>query len=275
LLARDTRDSNRLHKSWRKTKFCRELNKTLTGDQSGAVSSGEDSETDAPETNMPFELSGATHPPAVPSPVLQRQPNMDHVLPFSQLTPLPPDCFRLLESYLTYTQSWLPICEKLDVLKLSYTYPSQGLLLSPDMPDSGSHAEMFSMLALGSCHSTEATAHRAVPSPQNLYSTAQALIPNELGQFHLGHVKALLNLGLFNLRRSNNDAAWLLVGAASRILPTIREQSGLIESRRTHVVAGCYLLDHLLALSLYRRPYLEKADIDAAGKIEEDGLEEW
>ncbi|KAF2820586.1 hypothetical protein CC86DRAFT_459568, partial [Ophiobolus disseminans] len=283
LLARDTKESNRLHKSWRKTRFCRELNKTLTGEQPGPEALSSEEESDSGEANVPFEANclqirvtpNTSQPPDLSS--TQRQSNMQQPMLFAQLTALPPDCFQLLETYLTYTQSWFPICEKLDILKLSYSYPSQGLPLSPDILDSGSHAEMWSMLAMASCYPNHPAGRDQSGSlgPAVLYSITQTLIPNELGLFRLGHVKALLNLALFNLRRSRNDAAWLLVGAASRILPTIREQPGMTEPRRPHVVASCYLLDNLLALLLHRRSHMDTFDVKAAGKIEEDGLEEW
>jgi hypothetical protein len=142
------------------------------------------------------------------------------------------------------------------------------------MPESGSHAEMWSMLAIGSCLLGGGN-NRSSPDPMNIYTTAQTLIPQERGRFSLSHVKALLNLALFNIRDSHDDAAWLLVGAASRVLPSIRAGSGESASRLTHVVASCYVLDHFLALSLHRRPYLTMTDVEIAGKIEEDGLEEW
>jgi hypothetical protein len=151
--------------------------------------------------------------------------------------------------------------------------------LSPDMPESGNHAEMWSIFALSSCQdlpsSRRSHDHVELTSASSLYKIAHSLIPNELGKFHLGHVKALLNLALVNLQNSCHNAAWILVGVASRILATLEAPLRVSSSRYTHVVASCYLLDNLLALSLDRRPYLDKVDLERAGTIEEDGLEEW
>jgi hypothetical protein len=279
LLERDTKDSNRLHKHWRKGRFCKELNRTLTGgqEQDKALSADEDSDdAEAPEPNVSFVGNNPTalidpreRRPLVPDSITMNRPS-----PLAHPTPLPSDCFRLLEAYHSYVQSWLPICEKLDILKLSYSYPSHGLLLSPDMPESGSHAEMWSMLAVGSCL-LDGGNSRGSPDPTTLYTTAQTLIPQERGQFSLSHVKALLNLALFNIRDSHDDAAWLLVGAASRLLPSVKAGPGENATRLAHVMASCYVLDHFLALSLHRRPYLNATDVETAGKIEEDGLEEW
>jgi hypothetical protein len=285
LLARDTKESNRLHKSWRRTKFYKELNKALTGEQTSIDDSGEDSDA-AEEPNLPFEMSNAQDSTGL---IIQQpegshmghhQPSMQQSAPGPQLTPLPPDCWQLLETYSTYTQCWFPISEKLDVLKLSYSYPSDGLMLSPDMPDSGNHAEMWSIFALSSNQNTPSINRMSqgnldVADSRMLYATAQSLIPTELGQFCLGHVKALLNLALVNLRSSLHNAAWILVGAASRILPILEGPLKTSSPRYKHVMASCYLLDNLLALLLNRRPYYNKSDLERAGSIEEDGLEEW
>lgn len=197
----------------------------------------------------------------------------------TSLTALPHECWKMLEDYSTYTQCWFPISERLDILKLSYSYPSQGLLLSPDMLEGGGHAEMWSMLALHPSQGPSArqpdTDYPDVSSPSNFYTISRGLIPTELGKFQIGHVKALLNLALVNIRRSSLNAAWILVGAASRIIPTIEHRIESHTSRHAHVVASCYLLDNLLALSLNRHPYMDRSDLDRAGKIEEDGLEEW
>ncbi|KAF2033002.1 hypothetical protein EK21DRAFT_59571 [Setomelanomma holmii] len=285
LLARDTKESNRLHRSWRRTKFCRELNKTLTGEQEDDRALSSDSDSEPQETKAPFQLSSVQ--PVMPtarelvttSPIVHRQPEMQKSMHLEQLTPLPPDSWRLLDIYASYIQCWLPISEKLDVLKLSYSYPAHGLVLGPEIPDSGHHAEMWSIFALASyqeiCNGYGNRNHLDSANPDKIYHTAKSLIPNERGKFDLGHVKALLNLALFNLRNSRHDAAWLLVGAASRILPIISSLSPATDPRHQHVLASCYILDSLLALLLDRRPYLNRSDLEGAGKIEEDGLEEW
>ncbi|KAH8728528.1 hypothetical protein GQ44DRAFT_702429 [Phaeosphaeriaceae sp. PMI808] len=151
-------------------------------------------------------------------------------------------------------------------------------MLSAEMLDSGHHAEMWSIFALGSCQvnsSRLSQEHHDAASPRLLYNTARSLIPNELGKYQLGHVKACLNLALFNLQGLFYNAAWTLVGAASRMLSTIDNSTHDSTGRFRHVVASCCLLDNFLCLLLNRRPYLDTFDLQRAGKIEEDGLEEW
>jgi len=57
LLERDTKESIRLHKSWAKSKFCRDVNKALSGEQIGSrddkmPSSDEDSELDVEQVSL-------------------------------------------------------------------------------------------------------------------------------------------------------------------------------------------------------------------------------
>jgi hypothetical protein len=112
-------------------------------------------------------------------------------------------------------------------------------------------------------------------TPKQLYNTARSLIPQELGAFDLGHVKALLNLAILSVAQSLTEAAWLLVGSASRALENVDQVTLIPSTRRMHVFGGCLVLDSMLALQLGRRPYFRKSDIEQLGRIDEDGLEEW
>lgn len=163
------------------------------------------------------------------------------------------------------------------MLKLSYSYPEQGLELSCNMPNSGSHAEMWSVFAVGSLQSdSNTTSNDLQHEPiSRLYDVARLLIPNELGQFDLAHVKALLNLAIFNISKRSFGAAWRLVGTALRIFLTITESADMAKTQRKNVLSGCFILDNLLSSQLKLRPYLGKADLAYLGKIEEDGMEEW
>lgn len=145
------------------------------------------------------------------------------------------------------------------------------------MPNSGSHAEMWSVFAVGSLQSDPSSASNDPrdKSAPTLYDVARLLIPNELGQFDLAHVKALLNLAIFNISKKSFTAAWRLVGTALRIFLTITESPDMAGTQRKNVLSGCFVLDNLLSSQLKLHPYLDKADLAWMGKIEEDGMEEW
>jgi hypothetical protein len=298
LLSRDSKESNKLHKQWRKTRFNRDVDTLLSGGEPSRRDSdppsppGDGDNSDADESTLapvpaalivnedfnqaiPYDLM-TPRPPMQQVPALEQQPGRDALL-----MSLPLDSWKQIEAYFTYTQCWLPICEKHDILKLSYSYPSAGMRLSFDMPNSGPHAELWSILAVASTYelgnNSDPPVHPGQSSmtPKQLYDTARSLIPHELGAFDLGHVKALLNLAIFSIAQSLTEAAWYLVGCASRVLENVDQISLIPSTRRMHVFGGCFVLDSMLALQLGRRPYFRKHDIEQLGRIDEDGLEEW
>lgn len=296
LLSRDSKESNKLHKQWRKTRFNRDVDTLL----SGGEPTRRDSDPPSPQGDDDNSDVEDSAPALAPAPAVQD--NNHQMLPYNMVSPrpfiqqasvptqqplretllltLPLDSWKQIETYFTYTQCWLPICEKHDILKLSYSYPATGMQLSTNTPDSGSHAELWSILAVASIYEPNAASPTSQPnqgsmSPQQLYETARYLIPHELGSFDLGHVKALLNLAIFSIAQSLTEAAWFLVGCASRVLEIVDQVSLIPSTRRMHVFGGCLVLDSMLALQLGRRPYFRKRDIEQLGRIDEDGLEEW
>lgn len=287
-LSRDSKESNRLHKRWRKATFYSDVDKLLSGgepsrhENAEPHSPGSESEDDSDDAHFnsskPLQSSRTSLPQGGLSTTAEtsclHQPSDRQASELkSKSLVLPSDSWSLLETYFTYTQSWLPISEKYDVLKLSYAYPVDGLQLSTNNQDAGSHAELWSILAVASLHDI---AEPKRPVEQDvLYEAAKSLIPDELGRFDLGHVKAMLNLTVFNVARGREEAARLLLGLATRILEAVDHVDLGLNTRRKHVFAGCFLLDSLLAARLDRQPYFRISDIQGLSQIDEDGLEEW
>jgi hypothetical protein len=112
-------------------------------------------------------------------------------------------------------------------------------------------------------------------TPLQLYDIARSLIPLEKDAFELGHVKALLVLALFDISQSAPEAAWMVVGHATRIIVGLERNESSHSLRFKHVFAGCFLLDTLISMQLRRRPYLQTLDVEQVGRVSEDGLEEW
>ncbi|KAF1836227.1 hypothetical protein BDW02DRAFT_249508 [Decorospora gaudefroyi] len=292
LLSRNSKESNKLHRRWRKAQFYVEVDKQLSGgepsrheqiESTSPHSSDEVSDVEAPSiTNVTrnqdrqqdkepdIGSSGAKQVLAVPEGCTSRS---------HMSTPMPPDSWKLFEIYFTNTQPWLPICEKHDVLKLAYSYPLQKLPIAVEQPDSGAHAELWSILAVASLYdsSTNCSAppDKSSTRPTKLYETAKSMVPSEIGHFEIGHIKALLNLAVFNMAQSLTGAAWLLVGCAARVLEIMDQQTLLANPRHKHVYSGCFILDGMLALQLNRRPHLLKSDLEHIEAIDEDSLEEW
>ncbi|KAH7077694.1 hypothetical protein BKA63DRAFT_270078 [Paraphoma chrysanthemicola] len=290
LLSRDSKESNKLHKRWRKARFYNDVDKLLSGGEPPRHEQSEPLSPDSDEDN-----SGADEPPqaALSSHGELSQALHQHVMscptsnpPSYQLSStiarvsMPTHSWKLFEHYFTNTHCWVPICEKHDLLKLSYSYPTEGLTPSSELSDSGLHAELWSVLAVAALQDPsylrqQSQATEAVIEPMQLYATTKAFIPDEMGRFNLSHVKALLNLAICNISRDAMGAAWLLVATASRILDVMDESIFAANSRLKHVLRACAVLDGLLAIHLEKRPYFRKDEVRRLGRIDEDGLDEW
>jgi len=294
LLSRDSKESNKLHKSWRRSRFCKDVDKVLSGaqlqpgDETSPVSDDEESDLEVEVTSQTFHLPPILSPDpvssdaifALPRPVTLARPSSgtcrhlktsdSQIVPSGEAIPLPVDSWRLLDIYFAYTQSWLPICEKHDLLRTSYSYPEEGRVLTKDLLDSGDHAELWSVMVVAAHQARLHRTHTEIPTDiEWMYGIARGLIPTESGSFDIGHIKALLNLAVVNVGQGRNQIAWLLVGSASRLITLLEQDS---QARWRHVVAGSFLLDSLLSLRLKGPPYLRRSNV---GSLEEDGLEEW
>ncbi|KAJ9668054.1 hypothetical protein H2201_001860 [Coniosporium apollinis] len=197
---------------------------------------------------------------------------------------LPASLWRLFDVYFGYTHCWFPIAEKHDVMKISYSYPEEGLDLTAGSIDSGAHAELWSILALASFQDVSLSSGEAMSDTKasDIYDIARSLIPTEEGSFQIGHVKALLLLSLVNMGSTNDDIAWLLVGQAARIAILL----GLDKSETTtttstpaakhqHVFLGCFVVDSMISARLGRSPLISRKQVHDIGLLPEEGLEEW
>ncbi|KAJ9649715.1 hypothetical protein H2199_000494 [Coniosporium tulheliwenetii] len=197
---------------------------------------------------------------------------------------LPASLWRLFDVYFGYTHCWFPIAEKHDVMKISYSYPEEGLDLTAGSIDSGAHAELWSILALASFQDVSLSSGEAMSDTKasDIYDIARSLIPTEEGSFQIGHVKALLLLSLVNMGSTNDDIAWLLVGQAARIAILL----GLDKSETTtttstpaakhqHVFLGCFVVDSMISARLGRSPLVSRKQVHDIGLLPEEGLEEW
>jgi len=295
LLSRDSKESNKLHRRWRKARFYTDVDKLLSGgepsrhDQSEPVSSdGEDESTaeDPPSaaalgsTDTRSPLQAQNQSTSVQDPGQRQSTPFLPQTGLHERTILPLDSWRLLEVYFTYSQAWFPICSKQDALRTLYSYPTEGIVLSPKSPGSAHRAELFSILAVGSMHDTANPTSAKQSSSvhtlaDKLYTIARSLIPEEVALLGVGHVKALLNIALVSLNRTSPQNAWLLVGLASRALQVMEQPLVEHNSNYKHVLHGCFLLDSVIAMHLGQRPYLHVDEARRFGSIDEDGLDEW
>jgi len=203
---------------------------------------------------------------------------------------LPARAWHLFDVFFAYTNSWLCVINKVDILRVAYTYSTQPLHVSHHDTGSGSHAALWAVLAYASRQSSsdESGSLRGVSGTdytiEQLYDIARKLIPPEGAQYETGHVQALLLLGLYNIGAGLSTKAWLLIGHAVRIAlvlglqdsdsTNLKDSNGASE-RKKHVFLGCFILDTLISASLGRVPHLRTDIIHRVGGIPENDLEEW
>lgn len=204
---------------------------------------------------------------------------------------LPTNARRLFDIYFTYTNSWLPIIEKHEILRTAFSYGTKAVRILPFDKGSGDHAALWAILTLASFqHSPSGGGlqHEELRDPDTLYRITRWLIPDEDGLYEPGHVQALLVLSLIKLGQQKWPAASTLIGFAIRIAMNLglcdsvsskydrpRSSATTAHRRTKHVFLACFVLDTLVAAEMDCPPLLRKADVDRVGPLEEDGLEEW
>jgi hypothetical protein len=182
---------------------------------------------------------------------------------------LPPNHRQLLHVYFTYTHNWLPLVDRTEILDTVTKYASSGAIEVSKLTKDGRYAALWSVLAVAAfpqAHITPLDDTMNTWSPQEIYQTARGLIPPlEDCRFDIGHVIALLLLGVIQMGRGNNEASSLLVGTAVRIslhlglheaaAPVSPEIQSFPQNQI--IFATCFLLDTLLSAALHRIRHLQ------------------
>ncbi|KAG0155264.1 hypothetical protein PDIDSM_838 [Penicillium digitatum] len=225
---------------------------------------------------------------------LPSNPDYPRSLSTKTFLQLPYNAWPLFDVYFSYTQCWFPILEKHDILRTAFHYTEGDVYASCLTPGSGEHAALWAVLTLASLQYASISASSEIEeqpidqmTPSQMFSTARQLIPPESGPHEIGHVQALLILGLVKFGQQEWTGSWMLVGQAVRIAhalgldqpsypslsktPDQEKQIG----RAKHVFLGCFVLETLIAETISQFPSLRKGDLARIGSINEDGLEEW
>lgn len=259
LSGKDAEGSYRLHKTWRKSTSCKDLEKLLGK---------------AEHTPTPGSPDRQAHHENAESTVFGISPIVE--TDASLIAKLPSNLWRLLDVYYAYTHTWFPIIQKHDMLKLAYSYGEQELKLCPG--EATEHAELWALLAVASVQDEAVgSGPTSDQSSREIYNNARKLIPDERGKLSLSHVKALLLLTLIKVGSERWSEAWLLLGNAINVAVDLGAQTPRQPDfeRSQHVVLACCMLENLLCVHMGRVPRLSSLDVGPLGLLEEDGLEEW
>lgn len=290
--------SEALHSAWRNGIVCRQIDQLLSGaiievPQANEGNSNDDAEASSHlaqlgrdigfgENNAPYHSPPQSAPSDGNAALLDApgsgllfspvQPNFNQQQLDTTKLQLPGQAWSMLEDYFAFTQTWLPITEKHDVLRLMYSYPATGLPRHEAL--SSDHAELWSIMAWSSTRVAGDSRMEAV----RCRDIARSLIPKEVN-ISLGHVKALLILGLVDLSNDALLSAWLTIGSAVRLLVhlTSRENSGnlLVGDRLKHTYLAAFVLESSIAARTGALTHLKPEDITSIGPLIEDGLDEW
>ncbi|KAK5653037.1 hypothetical protein OQA88_9323 [Cercophora sp. LCS_1] len=239
---------------------------------------------DAQSPDAPAEREDEGQTPDQPQWEVQRQQErqtdtqMAPAVPQPQQPPirvLPPDHRRLVDIYLAYTHSWLPILDRHELTSTLTRFESGPMGPRRERDDgwdvgAGAEAEIWAVFAVASFQNHKAGQPPAQMSPQAIYEIARGLIPSsEDAIFELGHVCALLLLSVIKIGQGEVSAAYLLVGATVRLALLLgydgRAEIGddPVSLRKKRVFASCFMLDTLTSLSLGRPTTLRSANVHA------------
>lgn len=218
------------------------------------------------------------------------QPISHHGLPAETLsTDLPTNWEQLLEVYFATIHCWLPICEKHDLLRTAY------LLATPDVDSfsaskvsHGDRAFLMTVLkytASQGRHRTSSdfpTSSSDQGSAPSLFTKILNSFPEQAIKQELGHIRTLLIVVVSYLETKNISEAWSTIGRAVYALTRLggsalgKRQAGLsTDPGITRTTLCCIALETIVADALHLRPYFQRSDIDQAGLLLTEGIEEW
>ena len=298
LVGKDSNAGNRLHRRWQKSKVHQEIDRVLSGGDVAIAKTEKHSVLDdsdsAADTEMPprpasIPLMASAMPPTDPLALRGNNPTAQPDIASLAVPParvkLPPRCWRLLDVYFSYTHCWFPVLDRMSVMKTSYSYRGEGLSMSREQPGSACHAELWAALALASYQDRagdrgdeRGEPAEALMAPADIYRIARSLIPAEDGHLEARHVSALLSLTLVNIAQGELNAAWILIGLASRIALGLglHAQGKMEGSQQPHRgYMGCFILDTVLAIRLAVPPHLRAEDSLPPMASRDDDQDEW
>ena len=316
LSGKDVEGSTRLHRKWRRSWICKGIDRLLSGanlddddhpfDEPDAVTDDDEDDTQMPlsavaETNLLTPVSQPANASNVRSDAYsQADKAAPNVIADNRFAPggttklkVPDNIWRLFDIYFNYTHSWLPIVEKHDILKMTYSYPHEGFEVSATFPGSGEHALLWSILALASIQETfvagisqTSPAATSTYTPGELLRISEYLTCRKHDHIELGHAQALLLQSLIQIASSKFDVAWILLGQAIRmtlLLDTAFLSGGFQPQRPSdqtnmrikHVLLGCFVLETLLSAQVGKSPMLDHSHLGRLVPLPENSLEEW
>lgn len=154
--------------------------------------------------------------------------------------------------------------EKSDMLKVMYSYPSEGLSYSGMA--AAEHAELWAIMAVAKAQMNYGSSDEDVQTTRQL---VESLLPTGNASFELPHIKALVLLSIMDMQEDRMLAAWLRIGTVVRLLYLFKLLQSLGQTtkwcRHIHLVA--FVIESALAMYLNTPGHLTKDHIASIGNI--------
>ena len=287
---KDPAASEVLHLVWRESIVNRQVDQILSGapvekvdldspkgiqpEEEGAYTAH--TTYNSPPLSAPSEQTGFAQPEIEAEPPIESNISLDALttaVDGSQLLKLPENAWTLLDHYFAFTHSWLPITEKHNILKLMYSYPSDGV--QHHEVRVAEHAELWSIINLAATQISGAMDRNEL---QRIRETTESLIPaGNAATYEVPHIKAMLLLALSDTHEEHITVAWLRIGCVVRLLllSKLLENVGGTQKWCRHIHLAAFVLESALSLRLKAPAHLSPAYIEAIGYVDEDGLDEW
>ncbi|KIW17010.1 hypothetical protein PV08_04201 [Exophiala spinifera] len=192
--------------------------------------------------------------------------------------PLPPDAWKLIETYFKFSHSWLPITQKHSIVR-TLTEVQDGVAHS-----SRRMGLLWAVLATASMqhHQQQPAREQEHPSISEIYyNEAIKSIPGRSSSLDPDHVKALVQLAVLDIARRRWDAAFLILRRAIRailhFLRVYQDRPGdnPVDSAFLRTVLAAFSMDTLLAARSGTIPQLRSQEVRLALQYDENEADEW
>ncbi|XEV05960.1 hypothetical protein FSHL1_011247 [Fusarium sambucinum] len=271
ILATKDKANHRLYRRWNKSRVHKDIGRLLSDEKTPQnETSADDSESEENTPSGPGIFDGNPSPGIT----IQGVNSSTHLTTPSynfndeggsrsstKLT-LPPNWKRLVDIYVSYTHSWLPIIEPAVITSTALTYPANGLVIEAGFA-SALHAQLWAVFAV-SAFQDAATPHASNDNgfaPNKMLAIARQLVPSNDEAVDLGHVIALLLQSLVLLGQKKTMPAWTLIGRASRLAlyhqatashmyPVKQGAEHSFNHNEIRVLSASFILDSLASLCL-------------------------
>lgn len=183
------------------------------------------------------------------------------LMELSQLQ-LPEQAPELVDFYFSHIHCWLPILERRDILRVLHSEPYV------ESTDAALKSCLWAVIMFTLARTK--LVPEADQSSERILAALYLHLNARLQEWALEDIQALLIIVLLKIGLGQHQAAWILVGQATRMLLAHDQRP----PRYTHTLLGCILLDNFLSALLGKKSYFPPGQPHFE-PLDENSLEEW